>query len=124
MTTTQGMLSRTLRASQKGPHQGVRNSTVELDRAKGEGKAASGEAGPFGPAVDEVEEVRKAFVGLPEDPGAAGDVEPGLELDGVQGDGRVGGHVGDPVPTPGIARQHDFIVAVPVVGGLYGAETS
>ncbi len=98
--------------------------TVELDRAKGEGKAASREAGPFGPAVDEVEEMREAFVGLPEDPGVAGYVEPGLKFDGVEGDGRVGGHVGHPVPTPGIARQHDFIVAVPVVGGLDGAKAA
>ena len=108
----------------EGAPPGKTQLTVEFDRAKGEGEAASGEAGSFGPAVYEVEDVREALAGLPEDSGAAGDVEPGLELDGVEGDGRVGGHVGDPVPTTGIARQHDFIVAVPVVGGLDGAKAT
>ena len=108
----------------EGAPPGKTQLAVKLDCAKGEGEAASGKAGPFGPAVDEVEEVRKAFVGLPEDPGAAWDIEPGLELDGVQGDSRVGNHVGHPVPPPGIARKHNFVVTVPVVGGLDGAKAT
>ncbi len=108
----------------EGPPPRKPQLAVELDSAEGKGESAAGEAGSFGPAVYEIEDVREPFVGLPENLSLAGDVEPGLELDGVEGDGGVGGHVGHPVPTPGIARQHDFIVAVPVVGGLDGAKAT
>lgn len=108
----------------EGAPPGQAQPAVELDSPEGEGEASPGEAGPFGPAVYEIEYVGEAFVCLPENSGVAGDVETGLEFNGVEGDGRVGGHVGYPVPAPGIAGQHDFVIAVPVVGGLNGAKAA
>ncbi len=98
--------------------------SVQFDRAQGKGKAAAGKARSLGPTVDEVENVREPFVGVPEDAGSAGDVIPGLGLDRVQGDDRMRGNVGYPVSAPGVARQYNLVISVPVVSSLYGTFAS
>ena len=119
-----GHVVENLAGEPEGTPPGQAKLTVELDGPEGECEATPGEAGPFGPAVDEIEEVREAFVSSPEDPGVAGDVEPRLEFNGVEGDGWVGGDVGDPVSATRVAGEDYFVVTIPVVSGLDGAQSA
>ena len=95
--------------------------TIQLDCRQGKCKAAAGKARPFGPPPDEVENVRKPVVGIPENTRSARDFKPGLELHRMQGDDRIRSNVGHPITTPRITRQHHLVRAIPVVRGLYSA---
>ena len=93
--------------------------TIQLDCCQSKCKAAAGKARPFGPPPDEVENVRKPVVGIPENTRSAWDFKPGLELHRIQCDDRICSNVGYPITTPRVPRQDHLVRAIPVVGCLY-----
>ena len=93
--------------------------SIQLDCRQGKCKAAAGKARPFGPPPDEVENMRKPVVGIPENARSAWDFKPGLELHRMQGDDRIRSNVGHPITTPRVSRQDHLVRAIPVVRGLY-----
>ena len=93
--------------------------SIQLDCGQGKCKAAAGKARPFSPPPDEVENVRKPVVGIPENTRSAWDFKPGLELHRMQGDDWIRSNVGHPITTPRVSRQDHLVRAIPVVRGLY-----
>ncbi len=93
--------------------------SIQLDCGQGKCKAATGKARPFGPPPDEVDNMRKPVVGIPENTRSAWDFKPGLELHRMQGDDRICSNVGHPITTPRVSRQDHLVRAIPVVGCLY-----